>query len=78
MLAQAQKADGQLESAITTLTPLLNDEPNNPDYLMMAADLELSLYLSQRSYLNHARNERTLAPLERLLEVEVDSKAKVY
>jgi spermidine synthase len=77
-LVQAQKADGQLESAVTTLTPLLNDEPNNPDYLVMAADLELSLYLSQRSYLNHVSNKRTLALLERLLEVEVDNKARVY
>jgi spermidine synthase len=77
-LVQAQKADGQLESAITTLTPLLNDELNNRDYLAMAADLEFALYQSQRSYLNHVNNKRTLALLERLLEVEVDDKAGVY
>jgi spermidine synthase len=77
-LAKAQKADGQLESAITTLTPLLNDEPNNPEYLAMAADLELSLYLSKRSYLNDVSNKRTLALLERLLQVDVDNKAMVY
>jgi lipopolysaccharide biosynthesis regulator YciM len=44
----------------------------------MAADLELALYLSQRSYLNHASNQRTLALLARLLEVETEPKAKVY
>jgi len=78
VLAQAQKADGQLESAMTTLGPLLHDEPNNPHYLGMAADLELLLYQLQRSYLNHASNERTLALLERLLEVEGDNKARIY
>jgi spermidine synthase len=77
-LAQAQKAAGQLESAMATLAPLLNAEPNNPDYLAMAADLEWSSYLSQRSYLNHVSNQRTLALLERLLEVEADQKAKPY
>jgi spermidine synthase/tetratricopeptide (TPR) repeat protein len=77
-LAQVQKADGQLESAVTTLRPLLNDEPNNPHYLEMAADLEMSLYQSKLSYLNHASNKRSLALLERLLEVEVDDKARVY
>ena len=41
-LVQAQKAAGQLDSAMTTLTPLLQEAPNNPDYLSMAADLELS------------------------------------
>ncbi|HEX2275685.1 MAG TPA: tetratricopeptide repeat protein [Candidatus Tectomicrobia bacterium] len=66
-LVQVQQADGQMESALTTLTPLLNNEPSNPAYLMMAADLELSLYLTQRSYLNHVNNKRTLAILERLL-----------
>jgi tetratricopeptide (TPR) repeat protein len=77
-LVQAQNSDGQLESAIATLTPLLSDEPDNPDYLTMAADLEFSLYQSQRSYLNHVSNKRTLALLERLLKVQVDNKAKVY
>jgi tetratricopeptide (TPR) repeat protein len=77
-LAQAQKAEGQLESSMTTLMSLLNDEPNNPHYLVMVADLELSLYQSQRSYLNHASNKRTLVLLERLLEVEVDNQARVY
>jgi len=77
-LVQAQKADGQLESASTTLAPLLNEEPTNFDYLAMAADLEFALYQSQRSYLNHVSNKRTLALLERLLEVEVDNKAAVY
>jgi tetratricopeptide (TPR) repeat protein len=77
-LTQAQKADGQLESAMTTLRPLLRDEPNHPPYLLMAADLELALYQLQRSYMNHAGNKRILALLERLLEVEVDNKAKVY
>jgi spermidine synthase len=77
-LVQAQKAAGQLDSAMTTLTPLLQEAPNNPDYLSMAADLELSLYLSQRSYLNHVRNQRTLALLARLLEVETEHKARVY
>ena len=77
-LTQAQKADGQLESAMTTLRPLLRDEPNNPHYLLMAADLEWALYQLQRSYLSQASNKRALALLERLLEVEVDNKAKVY
>jgi tetratricopeptide (TPR) repeat protein len=77
-LVQTQKVDGQLESAITTLTPLLNDEPNNREYLAMAADLEFALYQSRRSYLNHVSSKRTLALLERLLEVEVDDKARVY
>jgi spermidine synthase len=77
-LAQTQKADGQVESAMVTLSPLLNDEPNNPDYLAMAADLEWSAYLSQRSYLNHVSNKHTLALLERLLEVGGDNKAMVY
>jgi spermidine synthase len=77
-LAQTQKAEGQLESAMATLMPLLQDEPDNPDYLGMAADLELSLYVSQRSYLNHVSNERTLAFLERLLAVNVDDRARVY
>jgi Tetratricopeptide repeat len=66
-LVQAQKAGGQLDSAMTALTPLLQESPNNPEYLAMAADIELSLYLSQRSYLNHASNQRTLALLARLL-----------
>ena len=73
-----QQADGQLESAMITLWPLLHDEPNNTHYLVMAADLEMSLYQSQRSYLNHVSNKRTLALLERLLEVEVDNKARIY
>jgi tetratricopeptide (TPR) repeat protein len=77
-LVQVQQADGQLESAIATLTPLLNDEPDNPTYLMTAADLELSLYLAQRSYLNRVSNKTTLALLERLLEVDVDQKARIY
>jgi tetratricopeptide (TPR) repeat protein len=77
-LVQAQKASGQFESALTALTPLLHESPNNSDYLAMAADLELSLYLSQRSYLNHASNQPTLALLERLLEVESERKARVY
>jgi hypothetical protein len=77
-LVQAQKAAGQLESAMTTLTPLLHEAPNNPDYLATAADLELSLYLSQRSYLNHVSNQRTLALLARLLEVETEHRARVY
>jgi hypothetical protein len=42
---------------------LLKNETNNPDHLAMAADLELSLYLSQRSDLNHLSNKRTLTPL---------------
>jgi lipopolysaccharide biosynthesis regulator YciM len=63
---------------MTTLTPLLQEAPNNPDYLAMAADLELALFLSQRSYLNHVSNQRTLALLARLLEVESEPKAKVY
>jgi spermidine synthase len=77
-LAQTQKAEGQLESAMATLMPLLKDEPDNPDYLAMAADVELSLYVSQRSYLNHVSNERTLAFLERLLAVDVNDRARVY
>jgi spermidine synthase/tetratricopeptide (TPR) repeat protein len=77
-LAQAQTDDGQLESAMTTLAPLLHHEPNNPHYLVMAADLELALYQSQRSYLNHASNKRTLALFERLLEMDVGNKARVY
>jgi spermidine synthase len=77
-LVQAQKAGGQLESAMTTLTPLLQEAPNNPDYLATAADLELSLYLSQRSYLNHVSNQRTLGLLERLLKVETEHKARVH
>jgi tetratricopeptide (TPR) repeat protein len=77
-LVQVQQADGQMESALTTLTPLLNDEPGNPAYLMMAADLELSSYLTQRSYLNHTSNKRTLALLERLLEVDIDNKVRIY
>jgi tetratricopeptide (TPR) repeat protein len=77
-LVQAQNSDGQLESAITTLTPLLSDEPDNPDYLAMAADLEFSLYQSQRSYLNHVSNKRTLALLERLLKVDGDHKVRIY
>lgn len=44
----------------------------------MAADLELSLYLSQRSYLNQVSNQPTLDLLGRLLEVEGEPKAKVY
>jgi tetratricopeptide (TPR) repeat protein len=32
----------------------------------------------QQSYLNHASNKRILALLERLLEVEVDNKTRVY
>jgi predicted membrane-bound spermidine synthase/tetratricopeptide (TPR) repeat protein len=75
---QAQKAAGQLDSAMTTLTPLLQEAPNNPEYLAMAADIELALYLSQRSYLNHASSQRTLVLLARLLEVETEPKAKVY
>jgi predicted Zn-dependent protease len=77
-LVQVQQADGQIESALTTLTPLLNNEPSNPAYLMMAADLELSLYLTQRSYLNHVNNKRTLALLERLLEIDVANKVRIY
>jgi tetratricopeptide (TPR) repeat protein len=77
-LVQAQKAAGQLESALTMLRPLLHEAPNNPDYLATAADLELSLYLSQRSYLNHVSNQPTLTLLERLLEVEPEHKARVY
>jgi hypothetical protein len=45
-LVRGQEADGQLESAIATLTPLLIDEPDNPTYLMMSADLEFSLCLA--------------------------------
>jgi tetratricopeptide (TPR) repeat protein len=77
-LAQAQKADGQLESAMATLKLLLNDEPNHPQYLMLAADLELSLYQLQRSYLTPASSKPTLALLLRLLEVEVGNPAQVY
>jgi tetratricopeptide (TPR) repeat protein len=44
----------------------------------MAADLEFSFYQSQRSYLNHVSTKRTLALLERLLQVDVDNKARVY
>jgi hypothetical protein len=33
-------------SRVPNLFWLLNNEPNNRDYLAMAADLELSLYLS--------------------------------
>jgi len=77
-LAQTQKADGQFESTMATLMPLLTDEPDNPDYLGMAADVELSLYVSQRSYLNHVSNERTLAFLERLLAADVNDRARVY
>jgi tetratricopeptide (TPR) repeat protein len=63
---------------MATLMPLLKDEPDNPDYLGMAADVELSLYVSQRSYLNHVSNERTLAFLERLLAVDVNDRARIY
>jgi tetratricopeptide (TPR) repeat protein len=63
---------------MATLTPLLSDEPDNQDYLAMAADLEFSLYQSQRSYLNHVSNKRTLALLERLLRVDGDHKARTY
>jgi tetratricopeptide (TPR) repeat protein len=78
VLVQAQNTDGQLESALTTLTPILNHEPDNTDYLAMAADLEFSLYQSQRSYLNPVSNKRTLALLECLLKVDGDHKAKTY
>jgi hypothetical protein len=63
---------------MATLVPLLKDEPDNPDYLGMAADMELSLYVSHRSYLNHVSNERILAFMERLLAVDVNDRARVY
>jgi lipopolysaccharide biosynthesis regulator YciM len=44
----------------------------------MAADLEFAQYQSQRSYLNHVSNQRTLALLSRLLEVETEHKARIY
>ena len=34
--------------------------------------------MSQRSYLNHVSKQRTLALLERLLEVETEHKARIY
>jgi tetratricopeptide (TPR) repeat protein len=77
-LVEAQKAARQPELALETLKPLLDEDPNNPDYLEVAADLELSVYLSQRSYLNHVSNNRTLAYLERLLTGETEHKARVY
>jgi predicted Zn-dependent protease len=69
-LAQAQKADGQLESAMATLRLLLIDEPPNPLYLMIAADVELAFYQLQRSYLNHASNEPTLTLIARPLQLD--------
>jgi predicted Zn-dependent protease len=77
-LAQAQTADGQLESAMAALRLLLTEEPDNSHYLMMAADVELALYQLQRSYLNHISNERILTLLARLLQVEADNPARVY
>ncbi len=77
-LVQAQNTDGQLASALATLTPLLNHEPDNPDYLAMAADLEFSFYQSQRSYLNPVSNKRTLALLERLLKADGDHRVGIY
>jgi hypothetical protein len=38
----------------------------------------LSLYLTERSYLNHVINKRTLIPLERLFEVGVGDNARVF
>jgi predicted membrane-bound spermidine synthase/tetratricopeptide (TPR) repeat protein len=77
-LAQTQKADGQLEPAMHTLRQLLREAPDNPHYLLMAADVELAYYQSQRSYLNGVSNQQTLALLQRLLALEVEDKAGVY
>jgi predicted Zn-dependent protease len=77
-LAQTQTADGQLEPAMHTLRQLLREEPDNPHYLLMAADVELAYYQSQRSYLNGVSNQQTLALLQRLLALEVEDKAGVY
>jgi len=77
-LVRAEKAEEKIESAIATLEPLINEEPNNLDYLEAAAELEIARYLKNRSYLNHFSPEKALAYLQRLLELGVEHRARIH
>lgn len=72
------KGEGKRESAMRVIRRLLSLQPNNPEYLEAAADLEFERYTQSASYLGKRTPKKAVYFLKKALDAGAANTARIF